>query len=247
MGPLKRGPSCFNMIESEYLNKKHKFIAGADEVGRGPLAGPVVAACVAFKSPLKKLSQFSKLLASAGVMDSKKLTDKRRREILSNLRVDIKKFKSEEPLSFKIENFEIEICIAEKSPTYIEDHNILKASLHAMRDAFLSFKLTDSLVLLDGNKKIEICGNEVVAIVKGDAKSTLIGLASIVAKIYRDDLMYDYAKVYPNYDFEKNAGYPTAKHRASIVEHGITPIHRKTFKGVLEYTSGGSGGENFKR
>lgn len=227
------------MIEFEFLKKEHKYIAGADEVGRGPLAGPVVAASVVYKDSLKEFDSFSNSLREIGVTDSKKLSDKKRREILNILEINPSSFKNKKSKKFVIMGANIEICISEKSHKYIDEFNILKSSLHAMSEAFRSFKLSDALVLFDGNKTVEIKNNDVIALVKGDSKSVLIGLASIVAKIYRDDLMLKFSKEYPQYDFEKNAGYPTKKHRESIALYGITPIHRKTFKGVSEFVSTG--------
>lgn len=225
------------MIEFEFLNKNHKYIAGADEVGRGPLAGPVVAASVVYLGPMKKFTKFCEYLISNKVTDSKKLSDKLRRQILENLGIQIADVGNLKPVALNLDGHEIAFCICEKDHKYIDENNILKSSLHAMRDAFISFNLKDSLVLFDGNKIVPIENNEVKSLVKGDSKSPLIGLASIIAKIYRDDLMFKFSKKYPHYDFEKNAGYPTAKHRESILRHGICKIHRKTFKGVSEFVA----------
>jgi len=224
-----------SFFEKTYIKKNHKFIAATDEVGRGPLAGPVVATSVCYAGDFKKIKKLILKLEATGVTDSKKLTDKKRRLILENLNIDYTQSFGD----IEIEGCRLQFSTVEKCNRYIEDHNILKSSLDAMKEAVLSFKLEDGVVLIDGNKTFSYSSADIFPIVKGDSKSVLIGLSSIIAKIYRDDLMQEFSKQYPHYGFEKNAGYPTAAHRLVIEEYGITPIHRKTFKGVKEYVDGG--------
>jgi ribonuclease HII len=222
------------MFEKEFLDRKYKFIAATDEVGRGPLAGPVVSACVKTRATPKKLEKLTTYLRELGVTDSKKLTDKKRVKILEQLLIELDDAGTWQG---KIAGVELRVAVDEKSAQEIDELNILQASLCSMRDAFLSlYEEGNAIVLVDGNKKFqEVKDVEIIPVVKGDSKSALIGLASIVAKVYRDRMMEEFALDYPHYDFEKNAGYPTARHREAIVNHGITPIHRKTFKGVKEY------------
>ncbi|EQC44408.1 ribonuclease HII [Bacteriovorax sp. Seq25_V] len=223
-----------SFFEKEYIKKYHRFIAATDEVGRGPLAGPVVATSVCFDGDLKKIKNIVSRLEGFGVTDSKKLTDNKRRKILQELNIDYSKEFGE----FDIDGQLLKYRTVEKCNQYIEEHNILKSSLDAMKEAVASFGLREGVVLIDGNKKFDFPEADLYPIVKGDSKSVLIGLSSIIAKIYRDDLMIKFSRDFPHYGFEKNAGYPTAVHRAGISEHGITPIHRKTFKGVKEFVNG---------
>jgi len=126
----------------------------------------------------------------------------------------------------------------------IDRMNILRASLYAMRESFLSiYKFTNShglgSLIVDGNHAPDFEGPtsfDVNPLVKGDSKSALVALASIVAKEYRDKLMTDYAVTYPGYGLESNAGYPTKMHKEAIKEYGVLPIHRRSFKGVKEHT-----------
>lgn len=220
------------MFEKDYISKSFTHIAATDEVGRGPLAGPVVSACIYTKASNDTLESLTNYLRELGVTDSKKLTDKKREKILEALSISGTRW------SGKIAGVKVDVVIDEKTPAQIDELNILQASLHSMRDAFIKLKKKSHkcCVLVDGNKSFApVEGAQIQAIVKGDSKSSLIGLASIVAKVYRDHMMKEYAIKYPHYDFEKNAGYPTKGHREGIAQYGITPIHRKTFKGVKEY------------
>lgn len=186
--------------DKSLLSENIKYIAGIDEVGRGPLAGPVVTACVVMPYN-KKLD---------GVYDSKKVTKKNRERLYNEI-------------------FEtaISVSISVKDQNIIDEVNILNATKLAMKDSFNNLKVEPDLLLVDA-VKLNICKNE-MAIVKGDATSYAIACASIVAKVYRDRLMEDYAKVYPKYDFENNVGYGTKKHIEAIKEFGVTPIHRLSF------------------
>lgn len=182
------------------LDENTRFIAGIDEVGRGPLAGPVVTACV--------IMPYDKMLA--GVFDSKKVTKKNR-----------------ERLYDEIMNSAISVGISVVNQDVIDKINILNATKQAMNECFNKLSVKPGLLLVDA-VKLNICERE-MPIIKGDATSYAIACASIIAKVYRDRLMEEYATIYPNYDFENNVGYGTKKHIQGIKEHGITPIHRLSF------------------
>lgn len=224
----------------KYSTQKNIFIAGCDEVGRGPLAGPVVAACASLHQKnynLEEITEILELLTLLGVSDSKKIPPKKREEIVEDL--ELKIFNDQVLILPISKNAELRICIQEISVDIIDDINILNASLTAMKKSFEQSCLEDygGVVLIDGNKKFISHRKDVEleAVVKGDTKSVLIGLASVVAKAYRDRLMQDLAIKYPGYAWEKNAGYGTKDHLEAIVALGVTPIHRKTFKGVKEF------------
>lgn len=223
-------------FENSYIKSNTSFIAGVDEVGRGPLAGPVIAGCSHYQVS-SKLNEDFKFLRKIGVTDSKKLTDKRRLKILNQLGLKVTKKRQ------SLFNGRLKICLTEIGHTRIDQINILQASLEAMKKSFLKLqKLEDTILLIDGNKTIEsLKRTQAFPVVKGDEKSVLIGLSSILAKVYRDQLMKNYSLQYPHYDFEKNAGYPTKSHRHALSIHGTTPIHRKSFKGVKEYVASEKG------
>lgn len=229
------------MIESEYISKSDTFIAGTDEVGRGPLAGPVVGGCVLIQGNLNNLNDLSKFLREMGVTDSKKLTDLKRKKILDKLSISFEKGMY---CKIRLCKLNVHISVVEKSPRDIEKFNILQASLISMKNALdtclknVNRKIIKGSILIDGNKVFEApLGQKCFPVIKGDSKSVVIGLASIAAKVYRDDLMTKLSKKYPNYGFEKNAGYPTQFHRDAIESHGITPVHRKSFRGVKEFVT----------
>lgn len=216
------------MFEKQFI-KKHSHIIATDEVGRGPLAGPVVTAAV--KVDVRNLDSLYILLKKIGVTDSKKLSLKKMELILKELEIEtFKKNNHKELFSYSVEKV---------TPAKIDELNIFQASLLGMKKSCHNLNVSESVVLVDGkfpfiSKKV----SDIHPVIKGDSKSSLIGLASIIAKVYRDRLMIKAAKIYPHYGFEKNAGYPTAVHRKAIEVHGITPIHRKSFKGVREYVQG---------
>ncbi len=189
--------------EHALLEKGYGLIAGVDEVGRGPLAGPVV--CAAVIMPLEE----GKIIE--GVDDSKKLSAKKR-----------------ETLAEKIKETALFYTIIEVDEKRIDEINILEATKEGMKKALLALEQTPDFVLTDGNMTLDIPFKQ-MSIVKGDALSYSIGAASILAKVYRDNLMDEYAKTYPVYAFEKNKGYGTAVHIAAIKEYGLCPIHRRTF------------------
>lgn len=223
-------------FESKYILIEDNAIAGSDEVGRGPLAGPVVAATVV----LNNLSSALSILDKLSIDDSKKLNSKNRKTLLEELSIEISSLKKGVKIALK---GPLKGCgyfsVVEISPVEIDKINILQASLKAMSESFniarnRNFK---GSWLIDGNKApledLKSCRQ--VTVIKGDSKSKVIGLASIIAKQYRDDLMAKFAKKYPGYGFERHAGYPTQFHRDAIHLLGTTKIHRKTFKGVKEF------------
>lgn len=189
------------VYERELINKGFKYICGVDEVGRGPLAGPVV--CAAVIMPFDRIIE--------GVDDSKKLSPKKR-EILSE----------------KILKVAVACHISLVEPQVIDEINILKATKLCMKNAIEGLSFPADFVLTDGNMTLDISVPQ-QSIVRGDAKSYTIGAASIVAKVYRDRLMDELAVTYPQYGFEQNKGYGTKQHIQSIIDAGICPIHRKSF------------------
>lgn len=227
-----------SFLESKIKTKSFFQIIGIDEVGRGPLAGPVVACGVSFKGNKKQLNLVLKTLSELKVTDSKKISDSKRQKILSQLNIPHEKL--ELCKGFKIPNFEnsLEFYLIGLDNEVVDKENILQASLKAMSLCVHNLREpSDSSVWIDGNKKPKDLINDpkVETIIKGDSKSALIALASIIAKEYRDNLMKKYAETFPEYGFELHSGYPTKKHKEAIQKWGITPIHRKTFKGVKEY------------
>lgn len=188
-------------FERAWQEKGYPLVAGVDEVGRGPLAGPVV--CCAVIMPLDDLIE--------GVDDSKKLSAKKRVALAEEIK--------RRAISYRIEEVSHEV---------IDEINILQATRLCMKRAVENLPIPASCVITDGNMTLDVSIPQ-ESIVKGDAKSYTIGCASIVAKVYRDQLMEEMAKKYPWYAFEKNAGYGTAKHIEGIREHGLCEIHRKTF------------------
>lgn len=178
-----------------------KFVCGVDEVGRGPLAGPVV--CAAAIMPEDDIIE--------GVDDSKKLSAKKR-----------------EKLSEMIKQRAIAYAICRVEPQVIDEINILQATRLCMKNAIESLSVRPDFVLTDGNMTLDIDIPQ-RSIIKGDAQCYCIGAASIIAKVERDAVMEEYAKVYPQYGFEKNVGYGTAVHIEAIKQFGLTPVHRRSF------------------
>ena len=189
--------------EKELYNQGIEYIAGTDEAGRGPLAGPVVAAAVILP----------KGLIITGVNDSKQLTEKKREELFDII--------NEKALA---------IGISFIDNNKIDEINILEASRLAMMEAIKQLKIKPQYVLSDAMKmNIDV---PVKPIIKGDALSESIAAASIIAKVMRDRYMDEMDLKYPNYGFKKHKGYPTKDHIEAIKKYGITPIHRKTFKPI---------------
>lgn len=228
------------MIELKLIQNYPRQIMACDEVGRGPLSGPVVAGVVSVmvdsKLQLKKVLTY---LRDLGIDDSKALSEKERLYLLDRLGLLETSFREKKQI--KIKGVEIELLSWDLDQDVIDKENILWASLRAMKEGaqFLSkANQVKPLVLIDGNKNFKWDSEslfEEVPIVKGDSVSKLIGLASIVAKHTRDEHMKRMHLLYPEYGFDKHAGYPTATHRKAIEIHGPSPIHRKTFKGVKEF------------
>ena len=182
------------------------LICGTDEAGRGPLAGPVVAAAVIL-DPARPID---------GLNDSKKLSAKRR-----------------EALALEIRAKALAWAVAEASVEEIDRINILKASLLAMQRAVAGLSVVPVKVLVDGNKCPDVpCAVE--AIVGGDAKVAAIAAASILAKTVRDAGMLALHRAYPMYGFDRHMGYPTAIHLQALREHGISPVHRRSFAPVAQ-------------
>ena len=178
-----------------------RYIAGVDEAGRGPVAGPVTAAAVIL--PLHELIH--------GVRDSKQLSGRQRESMVS-----------------MIKETALDFAIAHVPHDTIDDINILNATRLAVFKAIESLKIKPQVILIDG-KFLNIKNRMCVSIVKGDSKIYSIAAASILAKTSRDELMHHYADEFPNYFFEKNKGYLTAEHLQAIREHGFSPIHRRSF------------------
>lgn len=190
-------------IERELLANGCRYIAGVDEVGRGPLAGPVV--CAAVVMPLDEASLLD------GVDDSKKLSPKKR-----------------ERLSALIRERALAYAVYEVNEKTVDEINILQATRLGMREAILGLKIPPDFVITDGNMTLDIPFPQ-RSVIRGDSLSYSVGAASIVAKVYRDALMDDFALLYPAYGFERNKGYGTAEHIKAIKEYGLCPIHRRTF------------------
>ena len=188
-------------IERSFAEKGIKCICGVDEAGRGPLAGPVCAAAVI----LPRGHQIP------GLNDSKKLTDKKRRELMPIIK--------EQAIAYGIG------LASEKE---IDEINILQATYLAMERALAQLDGKADLALIDGNRAKDF-GMPVKTVVKGDSLSASIAAASILAKVTRDDLMEAYAEEYPGYGFEIHKGYGTKAHYAALTEKGPSPIHRMTF------------------
>ena len=192
--------------EQVAIDNGFSVVCGIDEAGRGPLAGPVFAAAVVlpFGCEIPKLN------------DSKKLSEKKR-----------------EALFDVITSISIAYSVASASEKEIDEMNILNATFLAMRRAVDGLSVSPDIALIDGNREpgLKIAQQ---TIVKGDSKSMSIAAASILAKVSRDRYMYELAKLYPEYEFERHKGYGTKLHYEKIAEHGISEVHRRTFlKNIL--------------
>lgn len=185
------------------------IVCGLDEVGRGPLAGPVVAACVVIPKDKRMLDFISE------IQDSKKLSLKKREELYDKITTHFP------------------YAISEITPEEIDEINILQSSLKAMKTAHDTLDNIE-YALVDGNKAPQL-SSQTTTVVKGDSKSKTIAAASIIAKVHRDRIMLALSKQYPHYGWSNNSGYPTKQHRAAIQEHGITPHHRKSFAPVRNF------------
>lgn len=191
-------------IENEIYNtnKEIQYICGIDEAGRGPLAGPVVVASVI----MPKDSMIE------GVNDSKKVSEKKREELYDSI--------IEEAVSYGVG------IIDEKA---IDEINILEATKKGLTTSLQELKVKPNLILVDALNKIDTLGIPYKSIIKGDALCYSISCASIIAKVTRDRIMRQWDEIYPMYGFEKHKGYGTASHIQAIKEHGLCPIHRRSF------------------
>ncbi len=191
-------------FELAALSRGFVRIAGVDEVGRGPLCGPVTAAAVVLNPAC----------IPEGLNDSKKLSVRRRAELVAEITTAA------------------DFCVAHASVEEIDRLNILQASHLAMCRAIAGLKTPPDHVLIDGNRLPKALLLSAEAVVKGDARSVSIAAASILAKQARDALMVDLAQQYPGYGWERNAGYPTKDHLQALHDLGVTPVHRRSFRPV---------------
>lgn len=194
------------MANPELSLQQDSLIAGVDEVGRGCLCGSVVAGVVVIR--VQDIFQ----LVNLGVTDSKKLTAKKREKLVPQIKEIVPAWQ-----------------IWEIDSQTIDQINILQASLLAMRKAIENLAVAPDLCLVDGNKLIPKLNYPQITVVKGDLRSPIIGSASILAKVWRDQQMIDYHQQYPMYDLINNKGYGTRKHREAIDKYGVTPQHRLSF------------------
>ena len=194
-------------LERSLRQKGYQLIAGLDEVGRGPLAGPVVAACVILQENCDNSS----------FVDSKTINAKNRSRLYQELKQN-----------------GAQISVGVVSEADIDRLNILQASLLAMKKAILTMPVQPDFLLVDGNQPVPISIPQ-QSLVKGESKSASIAAASIVAKVVRDEMMDQYHLQYPEYNFQKNRGYPTLEHRNAIKIYGPCAIHRQSFKCVKEF------------
>ena len=193
-------------FEKKIYSEGYEYIAGTDEVGRGCIAGPVYACAIIMK----------KDSAIPGVNDSKKLTDKKRRELFP-----------------KILSEAVSYAVVSIDNNKIDEINILEASRLAMEEAIKKLSVKPDYILTDAMKlHTDI---PYMDIIKGDIRSYTIGCASIIAKVIRDDLMIELSKEFPGYEWEKNKGYPTKKHKAALYQLGITKHHRVSYEPVKVY------------
>ena len=188
-------------IEDSFYAQGYQVICGVDEAGRGPLAGPVCAAAVILP----------KHLEIPGLTDSKKMTDKKRRELF--------------PL---IQQQAVAYGIGLASQEEIDEINILQATFLAMERALSQLNVRPDMVLIDGNRERDF-GVPVQTVIKGDSLSANIAAASILAKVTRDNLMMELAQQYPQYGFEIHKGYGTKAHYEALRQYGASPIHRRSF------------------
>jgi ribonuclease HII len=198
-------PSHNNFPDLSFEEAATGIVAGVDEVGRGPFAGPVVASAVILDRDQ----------LPPGIQDSKKLSKAKREEL------------------FDLIMATATIGIGEASVEEIDTLNILQATLLAMRRAVDALSRTPDWALVDGNKDPGL-GINTRTVIKGDAKSLSIAAASIVAKVTRDRKMCRFAEDYPHYGWERNSGYGTAEHRKGLRDFGVTPLHRRSFAPIRE-------------
>lgn len=189
-------------FEREYNEKGFELIGGIDEAGRGPLFGPVVAACVVLP----------KGCLIEGVNDSKKLSEKKREALFDEIK--------EKAVAWGVGIVDNNV---------IDEINILEATRKAMHEAVSNLQVKPDYIFIDAEKHVDTNGIPYLPIIKGDALSINISCASIIAKVTRDRIVDEYAKQYPEYGLEKHKGYGTKLHTDAIKQYGLTPLHRKTF------------------
>ncbi len=189
-------------FEREYNDKGFELIGGIDEAGRGPLFGPVVAACVVLP----------KGCLIEGVNDSKKLSEKKREELFDEIK--------EKAVAWGV-------GIVDNNT--IDEINILEATRKAMHEAVMNLQVKPDYIFIDAEKRVDTCGIPYLPIIKGDALSINISCASIIAKVTRDRMVDELAREYPQYGLEKHKGYGTKQHIDAIKEYGLSPLHRKSF------------------
>lgn len=199
---LRKKPSF--IFETEAYSLGYQRVGGIDEVGRGCLAGPVVAACVILLPNHRILN----------LDDSKRLSPRKRESLSQEIYVEA-----------------YAVGMGSVGPDKIDQINILEASIVAMRKAISEMNPPPDFLLVDGNLR-QLSEIPQKSVIHGDGLSQSIAAASIVAKVYRDQLMKEYHNQYPQYDFATNKGYPTSRHLEALEKYGMTEIHRKTFRGV---------------
>ena len=199
-----------NEVEADLYTAGYQLPVGLDEAGRGPLAGPVVAAAVVL-DPENKIY---------GLDDSKKLSRQKREKIFSEIKAKAK------------------VGIGKATSSEIDKYNIREATFVAMKravkDLLADLDNNPDILLVDGNAEIPNLSVEQRTIIDGDAKVNTIAAASIIAKVTRDNIIFEYDEKYPNYNFKANKGYGTAEHIAALEKYGSSPIHRKSFGRVPE-------------
>lgn len=199
-----------NQVEAELYSQGYQILVGIDEAGRGPLAGPVVAAAVVL-DPEAKIY---------GLDDSKKLSRQKREKIFTEIKAKAK------------------VGVGQATSNEIDKYNIREATFVAMKravkDLLPNLMNNPDILLVDGNAVIPNLTVEQQSIIDGDAKVNAIAAASIIAKVTRDNIIFDYAEKYPQYNFESNKGYGTSEHISALQKYGSSPIHRKSFGRVPE-------------
>lgn len=193
-------------IEQKYFSEGHNLIAAVDEVGRGPLAGPVVSACIIIDNNFKIISELEK------VRDSKKLSTKQREALFPIIKANVKA-----------------VAIGMCDNEIIDKYNILQATFLSMKNAIKKTGLKPDIVLVDGKFEIPKLDIKQRAIISGDNSVFSIAMASIIAKVSRDYMMDEFHKRYPLYSFDKHKGYGTKLHLQMIDLYGPCPIHRLSF------------------
>ncbi|MBP7564065.1 MAG: ribonuclease HII [Candidatus Cloacimonetes bacterium] len=199
-----------HLFDNDLLKKReYKILAGTDEAGRGPLAGPVVCASVILPDDFYH----------EDLNDSKKISEIKRDKLFTYIQ--------NKAIAFSIEVVEAQT---------IDELNILNATLYGMKKSIESLSVKPDMVLIDGNKTPKHLSINSQTVVSGDAKHACIAAASILAKVTRDKIMNDYDQIYPQYGFAKHKGYPVSAHLKAIREYGICKIHRKSYKPVSQMT-----------